>query len=111
MRRIFSITLMLSFALSTMTANAQRKTTQRKPPARISGPVMVHTLPDPNAVLLPNRSPLVTFRILFMTGAADDPAGKEGLASLTASLVSGGGTRELAYEKIQEAFYPLAASF
>jgi zinc protease len=102
---------MLSFALSTMTANAQRKTTQRKPPARISGPVMVHTLPDPNAVLLPNRSPLVTFRILFMTGAADDPAGKEGLASLTASLVSGGGTRELAYEKIQEAFYPLAASF
>jgi zinc protease len=72
---------------------------------------MVHTLPDPNAVLLPNRSPLVTFRILFMTGAADDPAGKEGLAALTASLVSGGGTRRLAYEQIQEAFYPMAASF
>jgi zinc protease len=111
MRRIFFITLMLSFALSAMTANAQRRSTQRKPPARIKGPVMVHTLPDPNAVLLPNRSPLVTFRILFMTGAADDPAGKEGLAALTASLVSGGGTRALAYEKIQEAFYPMAASF
>src|SRR5262249_20223636 len=39
---------------------------------------------DNNAVLLPNRSPLVSFRILFMTGSAYDPAGKEGLASLTA---------------------------
>jgi zinc protease len=102
---------MLSFAFSTMTANAQRKSPRAKSPARASGPVYMHTIPDPDAVLLPNRSPLVTFRILFMAGAADDPAGKEGLAALTASLVAGGGTRTLAFEKIQEAFYPLATSF
>ncbi len=71
----------------------------------------MHTVADDNAVLLPNRSPLVTFRILFMTGAADDPAGKEGLAAMTAALVAGGGTRTLPYEKIQEAFYPMATSF
>jgi zinc protease len=94
-----------------MTANAQRKRPQSKPPARISGPVVMHTAADAGTVLLPNRSPLITFRILFMTGAADDPAGKEGLAALTASLVAGGGTRTLAYEKIQEAFYPMATSF
>jgi zinc protease len=111
MRRILFITLALSFMLATMNANAQRKSRQAKPPVRIKGPVMMHTAADPDAVLLPNRSPLVTFRILFMTGAADDPAGKEGLAALTASLVSGGGTRSLAYEKIQEAFYPMATSF
>ena len=82
---------MFLLALSTMTANAQRKRPQSKPPARISGPVVMHTAADAGTVLLPNRSPLITFRILFMTGAADDPAGKEGLAALTASLVAGGG--------------------
>ncbi|HEY9403225.1 MAG TPA: hypothetical protein VIQ24_11065, partial [Pyrinomonadaceae bacterium] len=78
MRRILSITIMLSFALSTMTAHAQRKSSRPKSPERIKGPVMMHTIPDDSAVLLPNRSPLITFRILFMTGSADDPAGKEG---------------------------------
>src|SRR5206468_3705736 len=38
-------------------------------------------------VLLPGPSPLVTFRILFMTGSAFDPPGKEGLAALTASML------------------------
>jgi len=41
-----------------------------------------------NTVLLPNRSPLVSFRLLFMTGSAFDPKGKEGIASLTASMLA-----------------------
>jgi len=40
------------------------------------------------STLLPNRSPLVTFRIIFMTGAASDPAGKEGVAALTAAMIA-----------------------
>lgn len=64
-----------------------------------------------NAVLIPNSSPLVSFRLLFMTGAASDPAGKEGLAALTAAMVAGGGTRSLVYKEIVEAFYPMATSF
>ncbi len=63
------------------------------------------------SVLLPNRSPLVTFRILFMTGAASDPKGKEGIASLTASMISQGGSRQMTYEQITNAFYPMAAGF
>ncbi|HEY4491782.1 MAG TPA: hypothetical protein VI958_07250, partial [Acidobacteriota bacterium] len=43
------------------------------------------SLNDSHFVLLRNDSPLVAFRILFRTGAMDDPAGKEGLASLAAS--------------------------
>src|SRR5436309_11258657 len=31
------------------------------------------------SVLQPNHSPLVTFRILFNTGSASDPEGKEGV--------------------------------
>src|SRR5882724_959047 len=63
------------------------------------------------AVLMPNRSPLVTFRILFLTGAAYDPKGKEGLAALTASMLANGGSRTLSYDQIVAAMYPMSASF
>src|SRR5262245_20427122 len=61
-------------------------------------------------VLAPNRTPLVSFRILFLTGAADDPKGKEGVASLTAAMLAKGGSRERSYDQIIEAMYPMAAS-
>lgn len=66
---------------------------------------------DTNAVLLPNRSPLVTFRILFMTGSASDPKGNEGLASLTAAMLAEGGSRTKTYAEITNAMYPMATSF
>ena len=62
-------------------------------------------------MLEPNRSPLVTFRILFMTGSASDPAGQEGVAALTAAMLAKGGSRALAYKDITEAMYPIATSF
>ena len=62
-------------------------------------------------VLRPNRSPLVSVRFLFNTGAAHDPAGKEGVAALTAALLAEGGTRSMPYEKVVEAMYPMATSF
>ena len=68
-------------------------------------------LTDTNAVLLPNRSPLVSFRILFMTGSAADPKGKEGLASLTAAMLAEGGSRAKTYAEITDAMYPMATSF
>jgi zinc protease len=62
-------------------------------------------------VLVPNKSPLITFRILFMTGSAADPKGKEGLASLTAAMLAQGGSRNLSYDQIIDQMYPLATSF
>jgi zinc protease len=66
---------------------------------------------DTNTVLLPNRSPLVSFRILFMTGSAYDPKDKEGLASLTAAMLAEGGSRTRTYAQITDAMYPMATSF
>lgn len=63
------------------------------------------------SVLLPSQSPIISFRILFMTGAASDPQGKEGVAALTAAMLAQGGSREMSYAQIVEAFYPMAASF
>jgi zinc protease len=61
-------------------------------------------------VSLPSKSPVVTFRVVFTTGSASDPAEKPGVASLTAAMLSEGGTRELTYKQITEAMFPMAAS-
>ena len=56
-------------------------------------------------------SPIINFRILFLTGAAHDPAGQEGVASLTAALLAKGGSKSLAYDEIVRKMYPIATSF
>ncbi len=61
-------------------------------------------------VALPGKSPIVSFRLVFRTGAASDPAGKPGTAWLTASMLSRGGTREYTYKQMVDAMFPLAAS-
>lgn len=64
-----------------------------------------------NMVLQMSKSPIVSFRIQFLTGAVDDPAGKEGVASLTAAMLANGGNKKMTYEQIVKEFYPIAASF
>ncbi len=63
------------------------------------------------SVLQPGTSPLVTFRLLFMTGSASDPKGKEGVASLTAAMLAEGGSRALPYDQIVAQMYPMATGF
>ncbi|HXI03691.1 MAG TPA: pitrilysin family protein [Candidatus Saccharimonadales bacterium] len=62
-------------------------------------------------VLKPTNDPLVAFRILFNVGPVNDPAGKEGLAALTASMISDAGSRAMKYEEIIQAMYPMATTF
>jgi zinc protease len=61
-------------------------------------------------VALPGKSPLVTFRLVFTTGSAADPAGRPGVAYLTAKMLSEGGTKDLTYPQIVNAMYPMATS-
>jgi zinc protease len=67
--------------------------------------------PEIKTVLLRSGSPLVNFRILFNTGAAYDPEDKEGLAQLTAAMITDAGSKSMKYKEIQEALYPMAAGF
>jgi len=74
----------------------------------------VVSLPGPpppplKTIALPGKSPLVTFRFVFTTGAVFDPPDKPGLASLTASMIGDAGTRELTYKQLLDALYPMAA--
>ena len=44
-------------------------------------------------------------------GSAHDPAGKEGLAALTARMIADAGSQDLRIDEIRKAFFPVAASF
>jgi zinc protease len=57
------------------------------------------------------NSPLQNIRIPFRFGSAHDPAGKEGLAALTARLMVNGSTRTRSYKQILEAFFAMACQF
>jgi zinc protease len=58
-----------------------------------------------------NDSPLIDVNFLFYTGAAADPAGKKGVAALTARMLTQGGSQTRSYKDIQKGLYPLAGRF
>lgn len=61
-------------------------------------------------VALPSESPLVSVRLQLAAGSIYDPAGKEGLASLTALMIGQAGTQNRSYNELIDALYPMAAS-
>lgn len=63
------------------------------------------------SISLPSASPLVRFKLLFETGSAYDPPGKEGLAALAAAMIAEAGSQDLTYDEITRALFPLAATF
>jgi zinc protease len=66
----------------------------------------------PGTIVVPNaESPYVVFNIWVKAGSQNDPAGKEGLAALTASLLTEGATTQSDYPGIQRQLYPMAAGY
>jgi zinc protease len=55
--------------------------------------------------------PQLDVKLLFTVGSADDPPGKEGLAALTAAMVTRAGSTELRIDEIKKALFPMAGSF
>jgi zinc protease len=72
-------------------------------PAIAAGAIDTVTLPNPD-------SPIIAVRLLFKTGSIHDPAGKEGLASLTSAMVGDAGTQKRSYSELIDALYPMASS-
>lgn len=62
-------------------------------------------------IALPSASPLVRVKLVFGTGSAYDPPGKEGLAALAGAMIAEGGSQDMTYDEITRALFPLAASF
>lgn len=55
--------------------------------------------------------PQVRFKLLFDVGSSQDPAGKEGLAALTAAMVARAGSSERKYDEVTKALFPVAGAF
>jgi len=81
---------------------------QKKKPAKTPAKTMNSAI---ETVFLPGKSPVVSLRIQFLNGAVDDPQGKEGVAALTAAMLSQGGSKTMTYDQIVADFYPMAAGF
>ena len=59
----------------------------------------------------PSALPQLSIKLLFGVGSAHDPAGKEGLAELTAAMTSEAGSKMLSIDQIEAVMYPMAAGF
>ncbi|HEX5134001.1 MAG TPA: insulinase family protein, partial [Thermoanaerobaculia bacterium] len=66
---------------------------------------------DLPVVLQKTVLPQVNFKLLFTVGSADDPAGKEGLATLAAAMIAEAGSKGMRIDEINKALYPMAGSF
>jgi zinc protease len=95
--------MVLSIALAAAGGLASRRSAAAASPSTpaASGPRRV-TLPS-------THNPLVSIRLLFQVGAADDPAGKSGLAALTAAMLGEAGTQRRSWAEVLDALYPMAA--
>jgi zinc protease len=65
------------------------------------GDIRLVQLPSPS-------SPLVTLRLVFQSGAADDEPGKEGLTALTAAMLGEASTVKRTWSEVLDALYPMA---
>jgi zinc protease len=107
--RIQSRLAIASVTLVAAAAVAELKLRATGPPE--GGPYAI-AADAPGIIALPEAgSPFIAFNIWIKSGSAADPKGKEGLASMTASLVSGGATTTDKFETILEKLYPMAAGY
>ncbi len=66
-----------------------------------------------NIPLVQQKSPLpqLDVKLLFDVGSAYDPKGKEGLAMLTAAMITEAGSKAMTIDQIESALYPMAGAF
>lgn len=58
-----------------------------------------------------SQLPQIAMKLVFNAGSAYDPPGMEGLAALSAAMISGAGSRDLTVSEIRQLLYPMAGSF
>ena len=71
---------------------------------RLENGLLLYTLPD-------KELPLVKIKVVVRTGSMYDPAGREGVAELTASMMKTGGISGMSGDAVDEALESIAATF
>ncbi len=101
-RKLAAVALALGLAAGTAAAQAAPQVATQTTAPETKALVKV--------VASPGTSPLVAVRLMFAAGSIHDPRGKEGLASLTASMLGSAATQKHGYADLLEALYPMAAT-
>ncbi len=61
--------------------------------------------------IISKNDPTISVRLLFHIGSQDDPSGKEGLAYITAEMLTDASTIKNSYDQILQKLYPMAAAY
>jgi zinc protease len=85
--------------------------TMAKLPSLATVPNQEAAAADLPFVTVKSSLPQLNVRLLFTTGSADDPKGKEGLSALAAAMIAEAGSKPLRVDEINKALYPMAGSF
>ncbi|MDQ3281724.1 MAG: insulinase family protein [Acidobacteriota bacterium] len=98
MKRLILLPLIATmFACATTTPTVVDEGAGAPQPAVVetpaAAPTQSYTPGEPRLATIDSRSPLVTIRVMITHGSTSDPAGKEGLAAITADAVTDGGFR------------------
>jgi zinc protease len=95
MKRLMTLAMLL-FSLGCTTATDPAPTVVgAAPPAQMPAvpPTPAYTAGEPRVVTLDSQAPLITIRVMVTHGSTSEPPGKEGLAGLTAEMITDGGYR------------------
>jgi zinc protease len=103
-------------ALASLSSPAASTGDARPATSPVSGrtsPSVWTTASGHDVPLVVQKSPLPQLQLnfLFRVGSVHDPLGKEGLASLTAAMMTEAGSRAMTIDDIEAAMYPTAGSF
>jgi zinc protease len=102
-----------NLVVTTLSKDAMPGAIAHVPPLASYGAAAKAGAPGPDVAWIAQKSPLprVEVKLLFAAGSAHDPARKEGLAALTARMISDAGSQDLRIDEIKKALFPVAASF
>lgn len=99
-----------NLVVSTLSQEALPETTAKLPALASFQPARAQKVNIP-VIAQKNQIPLLNIKLQFKVGSAQDPAGKEGLAYLAASMISDAGSQPYRYDELQKALFPMAAGF
>lgn len=66
---------------------------------------------DANVLVQRSATPQIVMKLLFESGSAMDPPGKEGLAELSARMITAAGSKHHTLDEIGRLLYPIAGDF
>ncbi|HEY3380734.1 MAG TPA: pitrilysin family protein [Vicinamibacterales bacterium] len=98
-------------SLSPAAGHSAPPTTPIISPRSLAVPTGVAPIADRKLVLQKSVTPQLDIKLLFAVGSAHDPAGKEGLSALAASMIADAGSKALTTDQINAVLYPMAGSF